>query len=297
MEKETLQAQLSFLLFSFAISFSFLACLLALLHKSDRWRWQWWCSCSVCEAYVTASWVSEHRNLCDWYTHLLRSSPTHTIHIHVLHNTITADPINVEHMLKTNFNNYPKGKPFSAILGDFLGQGIFNVDGDRWLFQRKLAGAELASPIVRAFAMRIVSSEVVQRLLPLLNSAAAEQKQLDLQDVFRRFAFDCICKISFGVDPGCLELSLPMSEFAAAFDRASMLSARRAAAPATAVWRLKRLFNVGEEKELRKAIRLIDLLAEEVIRQRRKLGVSSSNDLLSRFMTTIDDDRYCNNLV
>lgn len=291
MEKETIQAHLSFLLFFFAISFSILTCLLFLIHKSEQWRWQWWCSCSICKAYVTASWVSEHRNLCDWYTHLLRSSPTRTIHIHVLHNTVTADPANVEHMLKTNFNNYPKGKPFSAILGDFLGQGIFNVDGDNWMLQRKLAAAELTSPVVRAFAMKIVSSEVVQRLLPLLHTAAAEQQQLDLQDVFKRFSFDCICKISFGVDPGCLELSLPMREFAAAFDRASMLSARRGAAPAPAVWRLKRLFNVGEERELKEAIRMIDLLAEEVIRQRRKLGVSSSNDLLSRFMASIDNDR------
>lgn len=291
MEKETIQAHLSFLLFFFAISFSILACLLFLIHKSERWRWQWWCSCSICKAYVTASWVSEHRNLCDWYTHLLRSSPTRTIHIHVLRNTVTADPANVEHMLKTNFNNYPKGKPFSAILGDFLGQGIFNVDGDHWMLQRKLAAAELMSPVVRTFAMKIVSSEVAQRLLPLLHTAAAEQQQLDLQDVFKRFSFDCICKISFGVDPGCLELSLPMCEFAAAFDRASMLSARRGAAPAPAVWRLKRLFNVGEERELKEAIRMIDLLAEEVIRQRRKLGVSSSNDLLSRFMASIDNDR------
>ncbi|KAJ4758544.1 Cytochrome P450 [Rhynchospora pubera] len=297
MEKETLQAQLSFLFFSFAVLFSLLACLVALIHMSKWWRWQWCCSCSICEAYVTASWVSEHRNLSDWYTHLLRSSPTGTIHIHVLRNTITANPANVEYMLKTNFNNYPKGKPFSAILGDFLGQGIFNVDGDHWMFQRKLAAAEMASPVFRAFAMKIVSSEVIERLLPLLHSAATEKQQLDLQDVFRRFSFDCICKISFGMDPGCLDLSMPMPEFVAAFDRASMLSAQRAAAPAPVVWRLKRLFNVGEEKELRDAIRMIDLLAEAVIRQRRKLGVSSSNDLLSRFMSSIENDRYLRDII
>ncbi|KAJ3677950.1 hypothetical protein LUZ60_001753 [Juncus effusus] len=294
MEHETLQAHLSFPFFSFTASFSLLALLLALIRKSS---WRWWCGCPICEAYVTASWTSEHQNLSDWYTHLLRSSPTRTIHIHVLHNTITANPANVEHMLRHNFNNYPKGKPFSAILGDFLGKGIFNVDGDHWMFQRKLAAAELASPDVRSYAAKIVSSEVSQRLMPLLHRAAVESGQLDMQDVFRRFAFDCICKISFGVDPGCLELSLPMSEFAAAFDKASMLSARRAVVPAPIVWRLKRFLNVGEEKELRDAIRLIDLLADEVIRQRRKLGFSSGNDLLCRFMASVDDDRYLRDIV
>ena len=46
-----------------------------------------------------------------------------------------------------------------------------------------------------------------------------------MQDVLRRFSFDNICRFSFGLDPGCLRLSMPMSEFAAAFDLASKVSA------------------------------------------------------------------------
>jgi hypothetical protein len=78
--------------------------------------------------------VKEFGNLCDWYMHLLRNSPTRTINVHVLGNIITANPEKVEHMLKTRFDNYLKGKPFSLILG----RGIFNVDGDSWRFQRKI---------------------------------------------------------------------------------------------------------------------------------------------------------------
>ncbi|KAG1331670.1 Cytochrome P450 94C1 [Cocos nucifera] len=200
-------------------------------------------------------------------------------------------------MLKSRFDNYPKGKPFSSILGDFLGRGIFNVDGDLWRFQRTLASAELGSMSVRSFSFRTVSSEVRRRLLPLLNSAARTGQVLDFQDVFRRFAFDNICKISFGLDPGCLQLSLPTPEFAAAFDTASRMSAWRAAATVPAVWKAKRILNLGSERELRRAIRLLDLLAEEVIRQRRKLGFSSSHDLLSRFMSSVDDDRYLRDIV
>ena len=153
-------------------------------------------------------------------------------------------------MLRARFDNYPKGAPFSAILADFLGRGIFNVDGDAWLFQRKLAAAELASPALRAYAASVVASELRSRLVPLLHSAADSDDAsvvLDLQDVFRRFAFDCICKISFGLDPGCLELSMPVSAFVDAFDAASTLSARRAVAPMQVVWKLKRLFKVGDE--------------------------------------------------
>lgn len=276
---------------------------LALLLAAARMRPPWWCDCAVCEAYLTASWSGEFDNLCDWYAHLLRRSPAQTVHVHVLRNVLTANPAAVDHMLRARFDNYPKGAPFSAILADFLGRGIFNVDGDAWLFQRKLAAAELASPALRAFAANVVSSELRTRLLPLLHSASSQShednnKLLDLQDVFRRFAFDCICKISFGLDPGCLELSMPVLAFVDAFDTASMLSARRATVPMQIIWRLKRLFNVGDERRLRDAVRLVDAFATEVIRQRHKLGgAASGSDLLSRFMGSISDDKYLRDIV
>ncbi|KAM0903972.1 hypothetical protein ACQ4PT_018317 [Festuca glaucescens] len=288
-----------------AVFFASAACTLALavLLGSMRLRPPWWCACAVCEAYLTASWTGEFDNLCDWFAHLLRREPGRTVHVHVLGNVLTANPATVEHMLRGRFDNYPKGAPFSAILADFLGRGIFNVDGDAWLFQRKLAAAELAAPAIRAFAASVVASELRCRLIPLLHSASAAgqsgaEKLLDLQDVFRRFAFDCICRISFGLDPGCLELSLPMSAFADAFDTASMLSARRATAPMHVLWKLKRLLNIGDERELRDAIGLVDDLAAEVIRQRRKLGSAiSGDDLLSRFMGSINDDKYLRDIV
>ncbi|PWA98773.1 cytochrome P450 [Artemisia annua] len=70
---------------------------------------------------------------------LLSSSPTQTKVIHRLgarKTIVTANPQNVEYILKTNFVNFPKGKPFTEILNDFLGCGIFNVDGDLWHAQR-----------------------------------------------------------------------------------------------------------------------------------------------------------------
>ncbi|XP_062181358.1 cytochrome P450 94C1-like [Phragmites australis] len=293
----SLQPQVAAVLFASAACTVALAFLLTML----RLRPPWWCACAVCEAYVTASWAGEFDNLCDWYAHLLRRAPGRTVHVHVLGNVLTANPPTVDHMLRGRFDNYPKGAPFSAILADFLGRGIFNVDGDAWMFQRKLAAAELASPALRCFAASVVASELRCRLLPLLHSASSggnSEKLLDLQNVFRRFAFDCICRISFGLDPGCLELSMPMSTFADAFDTASMLSARRATAPMHLFWKLKRLLNVREERELRDAIRLVDKLAAEVIRQRRKLGsAASGDDLLSRFMGSIDDDKYLRDIV
>ncbi|PWZ34452.1 Cytochrome P450 94C1 [Zea mays] len=267
-------------------------------------RWPW-CSCHVCRAYLTGSWARDFTNLGDWYAHLIRESATGTVHVHVLGCTVTANPANVEYMLKTNFDNFPKGETFAALLGDLLGRGIFNVDGHAWRYQRKMASLELGSVAVRSYAFGIIAREVEARLMPLLAGAADAGAVVDLQDVFRRFAFDTICKISFGLDPGCLEREMPMSKLADAFDTATRLCAMRGAAASPLLWRAKRLLNVGSERELREAIRLVDELAAAVIRERRKLGVASSHDLLSRFMVASAggdahpgvDDKYLRDIV
>lgn len=299
MQPPQLQSSISLAFFSFAAVFLAFSLLLVVL------RWRAWCNCDICCAYMSSSWADEgFKNLVDWYAHLLRRSPTRTIHVHVLGNTITANPDNVEHMLKTRFDNYPKGKSFSSFLGDLLGRGIFVADGDSWLFQRKMASLELGSVSVRTYAFQIISAELRHRFLPLLASAANSPHQsgsgsvIDLQDVFRRFSFDTICKISFDVDPGCLDLGRPVSEFALAFDKASRLSASRALSTWPLVWKLKRLLNVGSERELRRAVHLVDVLAREVIRQRRNGGASASRrDLLSRFLGSTDDEQYLRDIV
>jgi cytochrome P450 len=197
-------------------------------------------------------------------------------------------------MLKTRFENYPKGKSFSVILGDFLGRGIFNVDGELWRFQKKMASLELNRYSLRSYALEIVNDEIKSRLLPLLSK---KDGVLDLQDVFRRFSFDCICRFSFGLDSRCLELSLPMSEFAVSFDLASKLSAERAMTVSPLVWKIKRMLNLGSEKKLKKAISVINVLAQEVIRQKRKVGFSTHKDLLSRFMSFVNDEIYLRDII
>ena len=50
---------------------------------------------------------------------------------------VTCDPLNIQHMMTTNFSNYPKGEEFREML-DPLGDGILNVDSDLWKLQRKM---------------------------------------------------------------------------------------------------------------------------------------------------------------
>ena len=291
-ELEAMSTTFIFLFFSFTLLFS----LFSLLIFISRMRP--WCNCDVCRSYLTLSWTTKFPNLCDWYTHLLRNSPTGTIHVHVLGNTITSNPENVEHILKTRFHNYPKGKPFSTLLGDLLGNGIFNSDGEAWKFQRKMASLELGSVAIRSYALEIVNEEIQNRLIPILASGSgAENRILDLQDILQRFSFDNICKFSFGMDPGCLLPSLPASRLAESFDLASKLSAERAMNASPFIWKAKRFLNVGSEKKLKEAIKVVDNVAMEMIKQRREMGFNTRQDLLSRFMGSIEDDKYLRDII
>ncbi|XP_019451284.1 PREDICTED: cytochrome P450 94C1-like [Lupinus angustifolius] len=287
-----------FLFFSFTFIF-FLFSVLIFISRMKPW-----CNCHTCRSYLTLSWTHRFTNLCDWYTHLLRNSPTGTIHVHVLQNTITSNPDNVEHIVKTRFDNYPKGKAFSTILGDLLGQGIFNVDGESWKFQRKMASLELGSVAIRSYALETVMDEIQTRLIPLMASKARGENEteinnvLDLQDILRRFSFDIICKFSFGLDPGCLLPSLPVSNLADAFDLTSTLSAERAMNASPMIWKMKRFLNIGSEKKLREAINVLNNSANEIIKQRREMGFATRKDLLSRFMGSVNnDDIYLRDIV
>ncbi|XP_030520479.2 cytochrome P450 94B3-like [Rhodamnia argentea] len=255
--------------------------------------------------------LSFYRNrsrLLDWYTDLLSRSPTHTIVIRRLgacRTIITANPSNVEHVLKANFHNYPKGVPFTSILGDFLGSGIFNVDGPLWTDQRKLASHEFTTNTLRDFVVRTLDAEVENRLLPLLEEYADTDRTLDLQDMLRRFTFDTVCRVSLGTDPDCLDLSRPLPPLVTAFDDASRICAMRATSPVYLVWKIKRALNIGSEKKLAEAVKLVHGDILDIIRNRKKKLLQDNDDqqikydgdLLSRFLAAGHSEEMVRDMV
>lgn len=79
--------------------------------------------------------LKNRNRFLEWMTDVVGEQPTNTITFRrpgKVQGVITANPMNVEYMLKTNFENYPKGKRINSLLEDFLGDGIFNSDGEMW---------------------------------------------------------------------------------------------------------------------------------------------------------------------
>ncbi|KAF8666396.1 hypothetical protein HU200_053503 [Digitaria exilis] len=232
------------------------------------------------------------RRLLDWYTGLLAASPSQTFVVERLgarRTVVTANPANVEHILKGNFGNYPKGKPFTETLGDLLGGGIFNVDGEPWRAQRKLVSHEFTARALRERVGPALDAEARARLLPALDAAAGAgggevaMAVVDVQELLRQFAFNVICRVSLGAGDDEETPLLPvMSRLASAFDAAAAIVARRGAAPVAAVWKAKRALGVGSERRLREEMAVIHGAITELILLRRARRRGEGDDLVSR---------------
>ncbi|KAL2902548.1 Cytochrome P450 86A22 [Bienertia sinuspersici] len=202
--------------------------------------------------------------------------------------TVTCDPKNLEHILKGRFDNYPKGPTWQAVFHDLLGEGIFNSDGNTWLFQRKTAALEFTTRTLRQAMGRWVNRAIKNRFCPILKAAQLEGKPVDLQDLLLRLTFDNICGLAFGRDPETLTPGLPENSFATAFDQATEASLQRFILPEF-IWRFRKWLGLGMEVTLRKSVSHVDDYLTNIINT-RKLELSNQqqsvvhDDLLSRFM-------------
>eukprot|EP01018_Ginkgo_biloba_P033601 Gb_01453 [translate_table: standard] len=182
---------------------------------------------------------------------------------------VTGDPVNVAHILKLRFSNFPKGDYFRTLAHDFLGNGIFNADDETWRQQRRTANIEFNSTAFRNFMVQSVQELVHGRLVPVLEDACRSARAIDLHDVLLRFTFDNVCIVALGADAGCLRVGLPDIAFAKAFEEATAATMFRFLTP-TAVWKIMKYLDVGPERRLRLSLATIDEFAAEAIVARKK---------------------------
>ncbi|KAL0327159.1 UNVERIFIED_CONTAM: cytochrome [Sesamum angustifolium] len=225
----------------------------------------------------------------DWMVEYLSQSRTVVVPMPFTTYTYVADPANVEHVLRTNFSNYPKGEVYHSYMEVLLGDGIFNADGELWRKQRKTASFEFASKNLRDFST-VVFREYSLKLFDILCQASYNNQEIDMQELLMRMTLDSICKVGFGVEIGTLVPDLPDNQFAKAFDMANTIVTLRFIDP---LWKVKKFFNVGSEAVLDQSIKTIDDFTYSVIK-RRKAEIEESeginkdekvkHDILSRFI-------------
>ncbi|XP_039127012.1 cytochrome P450 94A1-like [Dioscorea cayenensis subsp. rotundata] len=235
---------------------------------------------------------NRHRYL-DWTTDIILSDPTRTMGFQnpfLAHGIITANPLNVEHIIKTKFVNYPKGPFATTLLNDLLGQSITSSDGEQWKHQRKAGSMEFSKKSLKDAVVDTVQWGIENRLLPLLRRAEVRDEILDLQDILECFGFDNICKLALNEDPACLsikkedeEKKIMSKKAKKAFGVAQRLTLVRANDWFPYTWQTMKLLDIGYEKTLRKSVAVVHDYAMKMILKRKELKLNSDFDILSHF--------------
>lgn len=189
----------------------------------------------------------------------------------------TIDPKNIEHVLKTNFKNYEKGDFFRDPFTDLLGDGIFNIDGDKWLHQRKTASHMFNQKKFEGHIWLAIQKNIA-KVYGILEKAT---DTFDMFNLLNRFTLDTIGEIGFSKSIGSLED--PTSPFLKSFDRAQQIMLLRVFT--RPVWKIMKLFQIGWEKEATEHLDRLDKYARGIVRElKEKTETGEDNSFVGLFI-------------
>ncbi|KAI8912867.1 cytochrome P450 [Gorgonomyces haynaldii] len=202
---------------------------------------------------------------------------------------VTADPKNVEHILKTQFDNYYKGPQFQDKMHDLLGHGIFGVDGEEWRSIRKTASNIFNIKGFRYFVEDVFVQEYVA-FRDRLKIKAREHPVFDLQDMLLRFTLQTFVHIAYGTDLKVVQSEKPVP-FAASFDRLLDKTLVRFYNP---LWKITERWQYPEKQH---DLTYLKDFAVGLVKDRKLMTLDERNgqqDLLSHFMNARDwkGDKY-----
>ncbi|PRQ59949.1 putative abieta-7,13-dien-18-ol hydroxylase [Rosa chinensis] len=165
----------------------------------------------------------------------------------------TADPANVEYVLKTNFTNYGKA------------MGSSQWTGEKWQHQRKVMSAEFSTKVVRDFSSAVFKTNAV-KLAGIIYEAATSNQAIEIQDLFMKSTLDSIIKILLGNELDSISgKDDEGNRFSHAFESGQEATLYRLF---DMFWKIKRFLNIGKEAELKKNIKEIDQFVNKLIKSK-----------------------------
>ncbi|KAJ1431390.1 Cytochrome P450 [Sesbania bispinosa] len=238
--------------------------------------------------------------LHDYMTELAGKHMTYRLLSFSRSEVYTADPVNVEYILKTNFANYGKGRYQYEILRDVLGDGIFTVDGEMWKHQRKIVSYQFSAKLLRDYSTLVFKSNAV-KLAAIVTEASISNQPIEVQELFSKSTMDSVFNIVLGVELdtmcGTYEEG---TRFSNAFHEASAITILRYI---DIFWKIKRFLNIGLEASLKKYVREIDEFVYKIIKSKTEQVQKSEHkparkDLLSRLLEYEEmDPKYLKDII
>jgi cytochrome P450 len=110
---------------------------------------------------------------------------------------LVSHPHDVEHVLRSNYRNYPKGF-ISAVLKPGLGEGLLTSAGDLWLRQRRLM-----QPVFhrqRLAALVPTMTDAVEKLVERWEPFARSGQPFDVAAEMARLTLEIVSRTLFGLD-------------------------------------------------------------------------------------------------
>ncbi|OLL25577.1 Cytochrome P450 94C1 [Neolecta irregularis DAH-3] len=199
-------------------------------------------------------------------------------------------PEQLAHILKSNFDNYVKGRFIHEISHEVLGHGIFNADGEKWRYQRKVASHIFTASAFKGLISDVINDEIANLLL-ILKSYSESGEAFNISDLFFRMTLDIFAKISVSQEFHCLTSykSSDHPALARAIEEAAYTSDLRTRNP---FWKITELLT-GKNKDIKKWVTDINTWAYGIIAKRRKQlddCKEERKDLLSLFMAYRDEN-------
>ncbi|ETP43727.1 hypothetical protein F442_09593 [Phytophthora nicotianae P10297] len=206
---------------------------------------------------------------------------------------VVGRPEIIEDILLTQFKSFGKGEYVHEVLNDLIGDGIFSVDGHKWMRQRKTASNLFSMRELRE-SMATIVQENANTLNGILECTMSKSESLDLFHLLNRFTFEVISEIAFGIKFGGL-LSESEHPVETAFNCAQQRMFERFLEP-TWLWKLQRWLDIGSERQLKKNVQIIDNTCYNIIsrsiEERHTMGSTASGskrNIISLFLDGVSD--------
>ncbi|KAG2525575.1 hypothetical protein BBO99_00004608 [Phytophthora kernoviae] len=208
---------------------------------------------------------------------------------------VLTSPQEIEDVFKTQMNIFEKGPDICEICHDFFGDGIVGVDGEKWLQQRRTASHLFSMQMLRDVMDEVVIEKTL-KLRDILTECARLEKAVSMKSLLSKLSSDVFTKIGFGVDLNGLggdedvEMEHP---FIKAIETFGSVFQSRLQSPMW-LWRLKKRLNLGEERELRKASKIVydlvmDIMQKSIADKATAKGSKQRKDLITLFLETSDN--------
>ncbi|KAG3118229.1 hypothetical protein PI124_g3464 [Phytophthora idaei] len=189
-----------------------------------------------------------------------------------------------EDVLRRKFDKF--GKCSAWLVSDVFGDGIFAADGVSWIHQRKTASHLFSLHMMRE-SMEQVVREQAAVLCETLEAHSTANNPVNLKYTMDWYATNVFTRVGFGVDLQSLS-SQEHDEFFRAFTRLPIAVHRRIQQPGW-LWRFRRAFNLGYEKQLKLDMKRVDGVIYQVISQSMESKTDADSpqrlpDLISLFL-------------